>query len=113
MTRPEPTIYGNCDSWNFIVGRKPEAECLKWSLQCHMTFRTVKVIHSLYTFQFAIVKDNLWVICGSLCTSPDLSRMADKSGLYMPSQLFISMFLDGIELIFQFQLACAHIKNIF
>lgn len=21
-TRPEPTIYGNCDSWNLIVGRK-------------------------------------------------------------------------------------------
>ncbi len=23
MTRPQPTIYGNCDSWNFIVGKKP------------------------------------------------------------------------------------------
>jgi hypothetical protein len=23
MTRPEPTIYGNCESWNFIVGKKP------------------------------------------------------------------------------------------
>jgi hypothetical protein len=22
-TRPEPTIIGNCDSWNFIVGKKP------------------------------------------------------------------------------------------
>ena len=22
-TRPEPTIFGNCDSWNFIVGKKP------------------------------------------------------------------------------------------
>ena len=22
-TRPEPTIYGNCDSWSFIVGKKP------------------------------------------------------------------------------------------
>jgi len=22
MTRPEPTIIGNCDSWNFIVGKK-------------------------------------------------------------------------------------------
>jgi hypothetical protein len=23
QTRPEPTIYGNCDSWSFIVGKKP------------------------------------------------------------------------------------------
>jgi len=22
-TRPEPTIIGNCDSWSFIVGKKP------------------------------------------------------------------------------------------
>jgi len=22
VTRPQPTIYGNCDSWNFIVGTK-------------------------------------------------------------------------------------------
>jgi hypothetical protein len=25
VTRPEPTIYGNCDSWSFIVGKKPRA----------------------------------------------------------------------------------------
>jgi hypothetical protein len=23
VTRPEPTINGNCDSWGFIVGKKP------------------------------------------------------------------------------------------
>ncbi|WP_287965587.1 hypothetical protein [Diaphorobacter sp.] len=22
-TRPEPTIFGNCDGWDFIVGKKP------------------------------------------------------------------------------------------
>jgi hypothetical protein len=22
VTRPQPTIYGNCDSWEFIVGKK-------------------------------------------------------------------------------------------
>jgi hypothetical protein len=25
VTRPKPTIYGNCDSWSFIVGKKPRA----------------------------------------------------------------------------------------
>jgi hypothetical protein len=24
LTRPEPTINGNCDSWGFILGKKPE-----------------------------------------------------------------------------------------
>jgi hypothetical protein len=23
VTRPEPTIHGNCESWDFIVGKKP------------------------------------------------------------------------------------------
>jgi hypothetical protein len=23
MTRPEPTIHGNCESWSLIVGNKP------------------------------------------------------------------------------------------
>ena len=47
VTRPEPTIYGNCDSWNFIVGKKPIAYIRKtdkaWSLRCN----NGKVIHSL------------------------------------------------------------------
>jgi hypothetical protein len=25
-TRPEPTIIGNCDSWSFIVGKKPKGK---------------------------------------------------------------------------------------
>ncbi|MCY7304999.1 MAG: hypothetical protein LH632_02410 [Rhodoferax sp.] len=28
MTRPEPTIIGNCDSWNFIVGKKARQQSL-------------------------------------------------------------------------------------
>lgn len=23
MTRPEPPIYGSCENWDFIVGKKP------------------------------------------------------------------------------------------
>jgi hypothetical protein len=29
MTRPEPTIYGNCESWDFIVGKKPALNSLE------------------------------------------------------------------------------------
>ena len=49
MTRPEPTIYGNCDSWNFIVGKKPAVHSLEkaktWSLQTNNR----KLIHNLFT----------------------------------------------------------------
>ena len=49
MTRPEPTIYGNCDSWDFIVGKNafnaiPEFDCMG-SLQVN----NMDFIHSLYT----------------------------------------------------------------
>ncbi|MBH1962854.1 MAG: hypothetical protein I8H77_00895 [Comamonadaceae bacterium] len=29
VTRPQPTIYGNCDSWSFIVGKKRLFRSLK------------------------------------------------------------------------------------
>jgi hypothetical protein len=32
MTRPEPTIYGNCDSWNFIVGKLAHMRSLQNSV---------------------------------------------------------------------------------
>jgi hypothetical protein len=49
VTRPEPTIYGNCDSWSFIVGKKPGAYSPEmgnyWSLQ----HRTKILVNNLST----------------------------------------------------------------
>jgi hypothetical protein len=35
-TRPEPTIYGNCDSWDFIVGKTARMQSPKtpWAGSC-------------------------------------------------------------------------------
>jgi hypothetical protein len=49
VTRPEPTIIGNCDGWTFIVGKLAHMNSLpkrlgKSLLQCNTHF-----IHSLYT----------------------------------------------------------------
>jgi hypothetical protein len=30
MTRPEPTIIGNCEGWSFIVGKKSDLHSQKW-----------------------------------------------------------------------------------
>jgi hypothetical protein len=35
LTRPQPTIFGNCDSWSFIVGKKRGIE----SLVCEISIR--------------------------------------------------------------------------
>jgi hypothetical protein len=48
-TRPEPTIYGNCDSWNFIVGKKPGAHILKMAQNKALLHCNKKIIHSLFT----------------------------------------------------------------
>jgi hypothetical protein len=49
MTRPEPTIFGNCDGWGFIVGKlaqmhSPKISLGKSLLQCNTHF-----IHKLHT----------------------------------------------------------------
>jgi hypothetical protein len=30
LTRPEPTSNGNCDSWEFIVGKKAKTPTQQW-----------------------------------------------------------------------------------
>ena len=75
MTRPEPTIYGNCDSWKFIVGKKALGQSpykyLKPPLRpCHMEF-----IHNLSTESARKQQNNLWVSCGSLGGKSSESRM--------------------------------------
>jgi hypothetical protein len=64
-TRPEPTIYGNCDSWNFIVGKKPCAYSPKISIQRSLQGRNKRVVHNLLTIEEMKDLDNLWAICGS------------------------------------------------
>ena len=83
VTRPEPTIYGNCDSWSFIVGKKPRAYSARsgreGSLQgCNKTF-----IHRLSTKSVGMRLDNLWAICGRPVEHFDSSRMVGSSALHM------------------------------
>jgi hypothetical protein len=49
VTRPEPTIFGNCDGWTFIVGKLAHMNSLlerlgEPLLQCNNLF-----IHILFT----------------------------------------------------------------
>jgi hypothetical protein len=64
-TRPEPTIYGNCDSWDFIVGktRLPDSPPNPAFMR---VARPQQKIHSQLIHRAGdICMNKLWGICGS------------------------------------------------
>jgi hypothetical protein len=74
-TRPEPTIYGNCDSWNFIVGKKPGAHILEMAQYRPLRHRNTKLIHSLFTINNRNLLNKLWVDCGSVVDESGTSHI--------------------------------------
>ena len=64
-TRPKPTIYGNCDSWSFIVGKKPGAYRRKGRQTGSLQTSNRHIIHRLLTKLVGKLWDKLWAICGS------------------------------------------------
>jgi aspartate/glutamate racemase len=69
--RPEPTIYGNCESWALIVGKKAKkhspAGAQAGMLQCN----NMNFMHNLFTtgqhilgITFVQVVRELWTDCG-------------------------------------------------
>jgi len=77
VTRPKPTIYGNCDSWSFIVGKKPSPYSPKNSHQGSLQRSNKDFIHSLLTIFGGEILDNLWAICGSPLSGSAPSRIVD------------------------------------
>ena len=61
MTRPEPTIYGNCEGWIFIVGKKPEANRPKIPICLSLRASNRILMHNLSTILNCAVLDNVWV----------------------------------------------------
>jgi hypothetical protein len=49
VTRPEPTIYGNCDSWNFIVGKTGRAYSRQVTGTGPLQARNWHFVHSFST----------------------------------------------------------------
>ena len=74
-TRPEPTIYGNCDSWSFIVGKFPPPYSRREGLQGELQGSNRIFIHNLSTVLSASVWDNMWAICGRAVVILKTSRI--------------------------------------
>jgi hypothetical protein len=84
VTRPKPTIYGNCDSWSFIVGKKPRAYSREQGQRGPLLTSNKHVIHNLSTFLGGKLWDNLWAICGSAVQHGTSSRMVVSLLFDMP-----------------------------
>jgi hypothetical protein len=83
-TRPEPTIYGNCDSWNFIVGKKACPYSAENGRKTLLQPGNKDFIHSLFTKLKGHGLDNMWAICGSAVDGARPSRMVDSASIDMP-----------------------------
>jgi hypothetical protein len=84
VTRPEPTISGNCDSWSFIVGKKPGAYSRASARTGSLQVSNIKVIHNLSTKIEGKCWDNMWAICGSAVHHRNSSRMVGWAVFDMP-----------------------------
>jgi len=60
VTRPEPTIYGNCDSWDFIVGKLPRSNS---PATAH--FRSLQHCNSIIIHMLSTLSEvSFWTTCG-------------------------------------------------
>jgi hypothetical protein len=94
MTRPEPTIYGNCDSWDLIVGRTRWPHRLKPWRCGSLRVKITAFIHRLFTISKWLFRDNLWASCGSICTSRQLASDAPKTTIYIAEEEVLACTLD-------------------
>ena len=83
VTRPEPTIYGNCDSWSFIVGKKPRTYSQGPVANPSLRSSNKDFIHRLSTFFGWVWQDNMWAICGSAWDGPGPSRIVGSAAFVM------------------------------
>src|SRR6478609_9507100 len=81
VTRPEPTIYGNCDSWSFIVGKKPRAYRRSERPKGSLRTSNRNFIHNLSTISTVGCKDNMWAICGRHAKPSRISSYGRSAGL--------------------------------
>jgi hypothetical protein len=75
VTRPEPTIYGNCDSWNFIVGKTGRAYSRKVTWTRPLQASNWNVVHRFSTNLERLREDNMWARCGRPVKGCRASRM--------------------------------------
>lgn len=83
-TRPEPTIYGNCDSWDFIVGKKRFAYTRSKLPEASLQTSNSIIIHKLSTIWVGNWVGCLWATCGSAVDRDLISRIVGSNIRDMP-----------------------------
>ena len=87
VTRPEPTIYGNCDSWSFIVGKTRRAYRQEATRTRPLRVRNWNVVHRFSTNSGEDWRDNMWATCGWSVDGPSTSRMVVRQPLELTKSL--------------------------
>jgi hypothetical protein len=90
VTRPEPTIYGNCDSWNFIVGKTGRAYSRQVIRTGPLRVCNWNSVHSFSTHSGCIREDNMWARCGSAVNGCRASRMVVLARCDMPRKALLA-----------------------
>jgi hypothetical protein len=96
VTRPEPTIYGNCDSWSFIVGKTRRAYTLGVDPTRPLQVRNSHVVHRFSTNLEKACKDNMWATCGSAGEQlDDIPHGGGKPARYALNGLSVAWILPN------------------
>jgi len=83
-TRPEPTIKGNCDSWDFIVGKKAKPQSLEATKAATLRACNTHVIHNFSTALPMHRMDNVWVNSRTMTDVSSTFRIVDFCNFNMP-----------------------------
>ena len=120
LTRPKPTIIGNCEGWSFIVGKKPARYSPKSSHHQSLQCRNKNFIHNLSTCS----REILWTTCARtvdrLCVNQIVPAWWTSDFSICPKSTKIGCYSNQICSRSNFKLVSANIysqkrpaKNIF
>ncbi|GAB3658306.1 hypothetical protein [Ramlibacter alkalitolerans] len=93
VTRPEPTIYGNCDGWSFIVGKTGRAYSRQAMRTRPLQACNWNVVHRFSTNREWVREDNMWARCGSAVDACRTSRIVVQRGPDMTGSALLAPIL--------------------
>jgi type 1 glutamine amidotransferase len=80
--------FGNCEGWNFIVGKKHLQHRQKIEDSVKLQHSNNKVINSLSTYHYRNCLNNMWVNCGAVVNEAFSCQFFKRSDFNMHEKHF-------------------------